>query len=361
MGKNNLCIVASGSGGHILPALTLAQHWKNNNPDKKTLFFGKRDKFDQAILQNNNFLSTIILFNQINLPISKFWLLPKFTSQFFITFFKSLFFLKNHKISKIISTGGYLTIPVCLAGKILKCEIELYELNVQPGKTIKFLSPIVSKIFITFEKSKNYLNKNKCFLDKYPIRFTEQDKIFDRNKLINKINKQFDTIFDSNKKTIFLLGGSKGSLFLNETLKNWIESNKSNWNKIQIIHQCGLDDLQNIKDFYLAKNISAIVFSFNPNIKDFYLISDFVISRAGAGTIFELLFFNKKSILIPLQTKYTNHQIFNAREMALQYPENFTVLEQNKMNQNLEILNTKITLRLRSPCLSDEVPPRGGT
>ena len=341
MKKENLCIVAGGSGGHILPALVLAQQWKEQNKNKKVLFFGNKKKLDQTILQNNEFLDVAKFFKLINLPIKKIWFLPKFSFQFLNSFFKSFYFLHKFKIKKIIGTGGYLAIPVCFAGKILRCEIELYELNVEPGKTIKFLAPLAHKIFITFEKSKNYLPRiqNKCFLTDYPIRFNERDKIFNKAELIEKINNKF---FTQNKKTIFLLGGSKGSNFLNKTFEIWIENNKNFWHEIQIIHQTSFNELQNIKDFYAEKNIPAIVFSFEKNIKDFYLLSDLVISRAGAGTIFELEFFQKKSVLIPLQTKYTNHQVFNAKEIAARNVGRIIVLEQNQVKDSPNLLYLNI-------------------
>lgn len=346
MKKENLCIVAGGSGGHILPALVLAKQWKEQNKDKKVLFFGNKKKLDQTILRDNEFLDTAKFFKLINFPGKKLWFLPKFSFQFLNSFFKSLYFLRKYKIKKIIGTGGYLAIPACFAGKVLRCEIELYELNVKPGKAIKFLSPLANKIFITFEKSKEYLPKiqNKCFLKNYPLRFSKKDKMFNKAELIEKINNKF---FTQNKKTIFLLGGSKGSKFLNETFKSWINNNKNLWRKIQIIHQTGFDDLQNIKDFYSEKNIPAIVFSFEKNIKDFYLISDLVISRAGAGTIFELEFFQKNSVLIPLQTKHTNHQVFNAKEIATRNADRIIVLEQNQIKQNLNLLTRQLGLFLQ--------------
>ncbi|MBD3273513.1 hypothetical protein GF385_04160 [Candidatus Dependentiae bacterium] len=311
-----LFVVASGSGGHILPALVLAKKWKKKNHGKVIFFTGKK-KLDQNLLKNEKIIDKRINLSLNKFPGKKIWLYPIFSMQFGLCFIKSFFYSYKYKPNKTITTGGYLSIPVCFATKIFKSFIEIYELNVIPGKAIKFISFLANKIAIVFEESKKYFNKysDKLVLTKYPLRYSKRDKIFDKNKLINKINKEYNVIFDFNKKTIFLLGGSQGSLFLNNYLKNWLNENKNILNQIQIIHQTGSNDKTDWKTFYKKLNIQAIVFSYKQDLKDFYLLADQVLTRAGAGTLFELEFFEKKSIIFPLIAKTTNHQKDNAKIM----------------------------------------------
>ena len=150
------------------------------------------------------------------------------------------------------------------------------------------------------------------------------------------------TLFTHERKTLFLLGGSQGSLLLNNLLKIFITTNQQVSNSIQIIHQTGSYDTTNWKKFYASAGIPAITFSYSHQIKDFYLLSDLVICRAGAGTLFELLFFKKHSIIIPLVAKTTDHQVENARAMAAEHPDLFTIIEQKQVEQNPTLLHTEI-------------------
>lgn len=315
-----LCLVAGGSQGHINPALCIGKKWKEKNQDGEILFF------------SNKPLENSICLKLQNLPGKKFWKYPYFFLQFTIAILKSLFFLYKHKPEKIVSTGGLLTLPVCLGGKLLRIPIELHELNVIPGKAIKFLSPFAKNIFITFEKSKKFF-KQKTIFSEYPLRFSKNDKITNKIETIKHINAHKNTTFPFNpdKKTLFLLGGSQGSLFLNNLLKRWIKNKRFAHQNIQIIHQTGSNDKTDWKSFYADYHISAHVFAYNENIKDFYLLSDLIICRGGAGTLFEIKFFQKKSIVIPLKYRASNHQVENAREMAQQYPELFCFFDQDNV------------------------------
>ena len=326
----NLAIIASGSGGHILPALVLAKDWKKNHFGEDVFFFGRKKKLDQKILEDSDFLSEKVFFDFINFPGKKVWLYPKFLFQFLSVFITSFFYLKKYRINRIISTGGYIAIPFCLAGKVLGCQIDLFELNVEPGKAIKLMSFFADKIFITFDKSREFFGRvsKKCFLSSYPLRFTVSDKQKDKKGLIEFFG------FNEKKKTIFLLGGSQGSLFLDNTFKDWINDNNNVWENIQVIHQTGIDNVERYKKFYAEKNISAFVFSYINNIKDFYILADLVLSRAGAGALFELEFFAKKCLIIPLETRTTLHQVFNAQEMVKRYPDLFDVLNQHQIKKN---------------------------
>jgi UDP-N-acetylglucosamine--N-acetylmuramyl-(pentapeptide) pyrophosphoryl-undecaprenol N-acetylglucosamine transferase len=313
-----LFVVASGSGGHILPALVLAKKWYEKECGK-VIFFTSNNKLDQNILSSNNFIYKTIYLNLSKFPGKRFWLYPKFFYQLFLSFIKSLYYSHKFNPQQTIGTGGYLSIPVCVASKIFKSFIEIYELNVIPGKAVLFLTKIVNKIAIVFKETKNHFKKNihnKIVLKEYPLRYTQEDKIFNKQNLINKINKQEGVSFSLDKKTIFLLGGSQGSMFLNNYLKKWLVNNQKELNNIQIIHQTGNKDKTDWKSFYKNLNIQVIVFSYKQDLKDYYLIADQVLTRAGAGTLFELQFFKKKSIIFPLLTKTTSHQLDNAKIMV---------------------------------------------
>jgi len=333
-----LCLVAGGSGGHIIPALTIGEKWKQNNPDGSIIFFVNTVKdLDKKIVGQSNQIDQKIFIRLINIPGKKLWLYPKFIFQFFASLIKSLFVFLRNKPTEIISTGGHIALPVCFASFILRIPINLYELNFVPGKAIKALSYLATNIFLTFKKSDQFFGarKNKCIPINYPLKYTKKDLEFDKSKTIRSINLK---TFDANKKTLFVLGGSQGSIFINNLIKTWLKENHSdNLSNIQIIHQTGDSDQTDWDSFYKQFYIPVFHFKYSDQIKEFYQISDLVICRGGAGTLFELEFFKKKALIIPLETSYTNHQLDNAIAMAIQNDDLFTVIRKKDILQPLEI------------------------
>jgi UDP-N-acetylglucosamine--N-acetylmuramyl-(pentapeptide) pyrophosphoryl-undecaprenol N-acetylglucosamine transferase len=353
---NILCLVAGGSGGHILPALLLGKKWLQENPTGKVIFFGGNKNIDKKIIEQNDFLSKIVYLNLIGFPGKKIWLYPKFLIQLIFTFIKSFYYLIKFRPNKVLSTGGYISVPICLTAKIFRGTVEIHELNVIPGKAVKFLLPFVDKVFITFESTKLFFKHglryyvNKCILKDYPIRFEEKDRNFDKDSLLKKINSTINcgvtSCFDQNKKTIFILGGSQGSIFLNEIFKKWILNNKNILDKIQVIHQTGAQDRTDWFSFYKDYGIPAVVFSYDGNIKDYYHLADLIVCRAGAGTLFELEFFRKRCLIIPLKTAQTDHQVDNALEMSLRNPELFSVQDQDLITKDFSFFEKELVKNL---------------
>ena len=327
--KNIICFAAGHSGGHIMPCLSIANQFNNCRIN----FITTNKKLDSDILKNKN-INKHLKLNLDKIP-DNFFSIPIFLIKLFFAFIKSSVFLLCNRPDKLITTGGLVAIPPFLAAKILGINLEIYELNVEPGKATKFLSKICKNIKICFEETEKYFNKKParrstsqyypgqtfdftpgedgCTLVNYPVRFTDKDKIFNRNEILQKLN------FNSDKKTILVIGGSQGSIFLNNIVKEFVIKYKPI--NIQIIHQTGInEDYKNWQNFYKQYEIKNIIFSFNENVKDFYLASDLILCRSGAGTLAEIIFFEKLCITIPLQTATTNHQILNANALARKHP-----------------------------------------
>lgn len=346
--NNRLVVVAGGSGGHILPALSLAKKWKDKNKSGKIVFLNSSKKIDSQILSDKTFISRSITLWIDKLP-SKI-LLPYFALQATVSFFQSFLILLFFRPQKVVTTGGLIAIPVCFAAKILGINIELYELNATPGKASLVIARLASNILVTFQGCKKHFESllspgAKLGLETYPTRFSKNDLICDKNQAIASINeniKDNNFKFSNKRKTIFILGGSQGSEYLNNIFKSWLEANKNIASKIQIIHQIGSSTNEEFSFLYTSLLIPHFNFSYDENIKNFYLISDLVISRAGAGTLFELEFFKKKALIIPLITNANDHQVNNAQEMAKKYPELFLMHKQVSAQKDLEFISSSI-------------------
>ncbi len=332
MGKKYICAVAGKSGGHIIPALTLCQDFLKDNKDFGVIFFTTNSKLDSEILSNYNFINNHIKLDINNLsknPIKLFGAI----FGLILSFFSSLKVLKKIKPEKIISTGGLVSIPVCIAARLLKIPVELYELNAIPGKAAKLLAKFNIKIFTVFSNTCNLLKNKNCSLVNYPVRFTSSD-IIPKKLALEKLN------FSENKKTVLILGGSQGSVSINNIVKSFFEAQASS-EKYQVIHQTGKTQVDDLEKFYNKHKITNLIFDFKQNLADYYCASDIIISRAGAGSIFEILYFakntkNKKAIIIPLENTADNHQVENALAIYRQYPEIFVVERQGSIKpQNL--------------------------
>jgi len=328
MNTTTICYVAGKSGGHIIPCLTLAQKNKAAGSINKILFFSANTPLDKTILADNTMVSWHIMLPLSNRTQSYIKLLLHTVSSFMISFF----YLYKHKPTEIITTGGIVAIPTCIAGFILRIPITLYSLDAIPGKAIKALSPLARSIITPFTTSKHYFTAQKCSRGSYPIKYDSS------TLTITQQEAQRNLKLSLTKKTILILGGSQGSLFLNDCIKQWINDETFNAQEIQIIHQTGSRDNTNWQELYISKNITAHVFDYYPDLALMYTASDLIICRAGAGTLFEIKFFNKPCIVIPLITTTTSHQVNNALAMEQEYPQLFYTIMQKDVEQKYTLL-----------------------
>lgn len=329
--KNSICFVAGKTGGHILPCLTLAQQY-HEDPHSTILFFSTNAPLDKAILHNHPMIS-----HHIALPLGKFSSIPVYRHMQLAwrlahAWLKSLYHLHKNKPKKIISTGGLVALPVCLAAYLLRIPIELYELNAVPGKAIKALAPLAHHTYVCFAHAARYFTKYPCSHTQYPVRFNAMHKQISKEQACKELG------LDRNKKTVFIMGGSQGSMQLNAAIKKYIETSKRQDN-LQIIHQTGSRDQTDWQTLYAIKNIPAVVFDYRDAVAPCYAAANLIIARAGAGTLFEILFFEKLSIIIPLEAKTTSHQLDNAYAMRKEYPTLFTVIRQDELTEKNKLFD----------------------
>lgn len=342
--KNNIiCFVAGKSGGHIIPCLTIAHRYKENNSTIKTLFFSANTALDKTILSNHEMISWHIM-----LPLSRLTngtLCGYITTMMhaFHSFIVSFFYLCKYRPIEIISTGGIVAIPPCIAAFILRIPITLYALDVVPGKAIKMLAPFAYSIRVCFKTTEQFFPPKKCSLEPYPIKYNAAHGMLDQQSAKQKIGLAL------NKKTVLVLGGSQGSLFLNECIKQLLNQSTFDPAQIQFIHQTGSIDATNWQNIYASKKSTAHIFGYYPDLSSMYYAADIILCRAGAGTLFEIKFFEKKCIIIPLTTTTTSHQNDNARAMSADYPHLFEYIAQDVIEKNPSFLFSRIHQLLYSP------------
>jgi UDP-N-acetylglucosamine--N-acetylmuramyl-(pentapeptide) pyrophosphoryl-undecaprenol N-acetylglucosamine transferase len=288
--KSKILISTGGSGGHVIPAITMHDHLKENyeiliSSDVRGLKY-LDDKFYKTLIIDTPKLNNFIL-----LPLS-------ILKVIFLTL-KSLILLKKEEIQILISTGGYMSLPLCIAARILNIKIYLLEPNMVIGRANKFFLKFCKKIICYAE---NIIGFPKEY--KYKLKIINP---LIRKKYYNKKLKEND----NEKFTLIIIGGSQGAQIFDKILHQSI-INVSKIKSLKVIHQTNQKNIDVLKNLYLENNIDSSVFSFDQNLNLLIDQADLCITRAGASSLAEISFSRKPFIAIPLPSSKDNHQLENA-------------------------------------------------
>ena len=289
--RKKILITTGGSGGHVLPALTIYDHLKNEHDllissDQRGLKYFESEMYKPIIIDTPK------------LNISIFF--PFVICKVFYLIIKSLSILKKEKISILVSTGGYMSLPLCLAAKILGTTICLIEPNMVLGRANRFFLKF-SKIVIGY--SKNIINLPKKFENKLRVL-----KPLVRKKYYEEqINPQ-----DTNLFIITIIGGSQGAKIFDNLLHQTL-AKVSKKVKIKIIQQTSDGNQNFLINFYRENEIEHHVFVYEKDLNNFLIKSDLCITRGGASSLAELSLLKVPFISIPLPSAMDNHQYENAK------------------------------------------------
>ncbi|MDR3111668.1 MAG: undecaprenyldiphospho-muramoylpentapeptide beta-N-acetylglucosaminyltransferase [Elusimicrobiota bacterium] len=311
-------IAASGTGGHIYPAISIGEEFRENNFN--VVLFISKNPISLEIVKNTTF--DYYAFKMSGFPKIMSFNLVKFFFQTSISFFKALRKIADLTPSAVIGTGGYIELPVFFAAKILRKKVFIHEQNSIPGKANKFLSRLADKIFLSFSFSSKFFDVKKANVCGYPIR----KSIFSVGKpeALKYLNLD-------DKFTILVFGGSLGSTKLNEiALQAFSKISKDN--DLQILHVTGQKDFDSIS-MKVGLNRRYKVFKYMHNMGAAYAISSVVICRSGAGAVFEIKALKKNAVLIPYPYACDNHQFYNAKE--IEKPGEVVVIEEKYLSEQL--------------------------
>jgi len=201
--------------------------------------------------------------------------------------------------------GGYLSAPPSLAAKIKGIPIVLHEQNSVPGLANRIVSGMAHRTAVSFPQSQPFFDKE--------VRITGNPVREELKNLPKASEARHHFGLDEDKFTFLIFGGSQGAHWINfqalESFQSWGSEKKA----IQVLHLTGPKDEENIKEGYQSIGLRAVVLPYCHEMEKAYAASDFVVSRAGAGTIAELLVVHKPALLIPYPSATANHQKINGK------------------------------------------------
>ena len=289
--SRNVLISTGGSGGHVVPATVFYEHLKDKfevyiSTDYRGTKFLDKSKYQMEIINTPKLSKNLFL-----LPFQIFLII--------YLIIKSFFFLKRKKIDIMISMGGYMSLPLCVASKFLNIKIFLFEPNMVLGRANRLFLNFCEKIFCYSDNIKNFPNK---YLNKIKIVKTLLRKEFYLTKPSKDIDKEVN---------LLIIGGSQGAKLFDTAINDSIIKLSKKYN-LKVFQQTNSKNQQNLKNFYSINKIKNELFDFNENISDFMSRTNICITRAGASTLAELTFLNLPYIAIPLPLAKDNHQLENS-------------------------------------------------
>ena len=295
-----------GTGGHIYPAIAIANCLKTRFPKAEFLFVGAKDRMEMQKVPEAGFKIKGLWISGFQRRLSIANLL--FPVKLLFSLFKAKKIIKKYNPDVVIGTGGFASGPLLKVASHTHIPCLIQEQNSYPGITNKLLAKGVQTICVAYSGLETYFPKEKIVLTGNPIRQTLINNNF--NEELAKTSFELK----SNKTTILVVGGSLGALRIHQL----IEEKVSFFNdlNVQLIWQCGKLYYDTYKTFNSKNNIKVV--DFISEMDQAYAAADVIISRAGASSVSELCVVGKPVIFIPSPNVAEDHQTKNAQAITSQ-------------------------------------------
>ncbi|MCK5001316.1 MAG: undecaprenyldiphospho-muramoylpentapeptide beta-N-acetylglucosaminyltransferase [Anaerohalosphaera sp.] len=308
MTKKNYFFAGGGTGGHIYPAIAVAQQLKQMEPDCEITFLCSNRLIDYYILSKTEFNFIPIPAKGLSVhPVRlvKFLYLLMYGKQMAVNILE-----KIADNSTVIGVGGFASAPVVLAAKKLKIPVVMINVDIVPGKANKFLARYASKIFVQFDETKKHFggNSKKVEVVGCPLRseFSNPDPDAAYRSLA----------IDRDKKILLVTGASSGAQNINDamlTILGDLEKYAVDW---QIVHLTGKANYESVNSGYADSSMNCKVIDYCDDMHNLYAASEIIIGRAGAVSIAEFAAAGKPVICLPYPYHKDKHQYLNAEQLV---------------------------------------------
>jgi UDP-N-acetylglucosamine--N-acetylmuramyl-(pentapeptide) pyrophosphoryl-undecaprenol N-acetylglucosamine transferase len=300
----HILVAGGGTGGHLFPALAIADEIKKLEPKAEFLFLGTKGKIEARVVPQRGYAFRTIWISGFHRRFTLDNLL--FPLKVLVSLVQSFFVIRQFHPDVVVGTGGYVCGPVLFVASVLKIPTVIHESNSYPGVTTRMLAARATKIFIAFEDAKQWLKRsNHVALVGTPTR-----------EILGSVSRSASREFfqiNPSKKTLLVFGGSLGAASINdavlETLDDLLGAG------IQLIWQTGRSDFERVRVAIGSKSLGWVG-AFIDRMEYAFGAADLVVCRAGATTLAELTRIGKPAIIIPYPHAAGDHQTHNARSLS---------------------------------------------
>lgn len=296
-----IILTGGGTAGHVTPNIALLPRLREAGFD--ITYIGSYNGIEKQLLKEQK----VPYYGISSGKLRRYFDIKNFSDPLKVIkgFGQSIRLMRKLKPDIVFSKGGFVSVPVILAAKFCHIPSIIHESDLTPGLANKLAIPNAAKVCCNFPETLKYLPENKAVLTGSPI----------RKELLsgNKENARKLCNFTKEKPVLFIVGGSSGSKFINDTIRGLLPELLKSY---QIIHMCGKGNIEES----LNRTVGYKQFEYiGSELNDIFSLADLVISRAGANSICELLALHKPNILIPLSASASRgDQILNAQSFEKQ-------------------------------------------
>lgn len=339
MSKYKIIMTGGGSAGHVTPNIALMPKLRELGFEIK--YIGSKNGIEKEIIGKEG----LPYFQISSGKVRRYFDFKNFTDPFKVVkgVGDALRILGKEKPDVVFSKGGFVTVPVIIAASMKKIPVVSHESDFTPGLANKLAAPFCDKLCVTFPESLKHVKGDNGILTGTPIREELLKGNAEKGEVFCKFKKK--------KPVLLIIGGSLGSKVINDSIRENLDNLLIGFN---IIHLCGKNNL----DQNLQGREGYLQFEYiSDELPDLMAYTDFVVSRAGANAIFELLALKKPHILIPLSAKASRgDQVLNAK--SFKKSGYSMVIEEEELNKDL--LESKLKELYRNKNLYIDNMAKGG-
>ncbi len=290
-----------GTGGHIFPALTVAEEVRKNAKNTKFLFVGASRGLGSVLVGKKGFDYKAISGEGlkgkgIGQRVKSLFMLPR-------TFWAARSLLKELSPHAVLGIGGYASGPLLLYSALSGRKTAILEPNAVPGFSNRILGRFSTRIFLAFDEARPWFSGSKCVVTGIPIR--------------PEILALSPPSYKETLRTILVFGGSQGAHQLNQALVEMLPHISKHRNQWRFIHQTGKQDLEWVEKSYREAGFEAQVREFFDDMAGVYARSDFIVARSGSSVL-EIVACGRPSLLVPYPFAADDHQKANAQVLEKQ-------------------------------------------
>jgi UDP-N-acetylglucosamine--N-acetylmuramyl-(pentapeptide) pyrophosphoryl-undecaprenol N-acetylglucosamine transferase len=353
MSRKRVIISGGGTGGHIYPAISIANAMKEIDPSIEFLFVGAEGKMEMEKVPKAGF--KIIGLPIVGLQRTQLWKNFFFPFKLMMSLWQSVRIIQNFKPDVAVGVGGYASGPLLLAARFLGIPYYIQEQNSFAGITNKALAAKAEHIFVAYPGMEKFFPAQKITLSGNPVRKDLIDAAGKKAQAATHFN------LDPSKKTILIIGGSQGARSINQGILAGLD--RLTDAGVQVIWQTGIafeSTAKKAAEGFSSAFVSAFIYEMDLA----YAMADLVISRAGASSVSEICLIGKASILVPLPIAAEDHQTENAKSLVSQNAAILvrdTEVKEKLITEALTALQTDLTtleknsLRLAKPNAAHEI------